>query len=611
MFIERRDKNTNYYKVLQSRTLDLLQHLSGNVWTDFNVHDPGVTIADIFNYGLYELHYIFQFPFETYLSIEERKELAYHRKGFFSSGYIFSHSIVTISDYERLITDSITEVEACRISLNDDMLYHIEVQLTVDADKEQVSNSIERLYHSNRNLCENLGEISIVSHIGSPEADKFENHPQTLGLRRPDSHHPKMPQNYYSIQNHFPECYGISERGFPSGVTEEYKAKVSQLKAYLLIFDYLLADTENQAKNIGVLLDLSKKIPDKETLSINIRNVEELVDKKRMEASNIHSDVFWHIQKSRFLDALDSIYGEDTRKIYNDMDLPCQNEKRADIISAFPELNKNRFRSFNIFDGSDKIAGIRQTIAAMLGYDAKEEIPLSNFFAHYRLRLLEDSIFFTKYKYKLSVDIVEETSVDEIEKVQEQDILYKEEDYKELSMRISILWHNLLYESFLVYGSNIENYRLVHQREKGYLLVFKVPRRNDWFVISPFYEKEALIKTANLFCQFIRHLNVKSQTFYLIEHILLNDDIKGTPDYNKLTIVIPRWAKAIYSKAKYEELLRNRLPAHIQVEFGWFAVGKMYKFEEVYYKWRKAIADRNQSDIVRFSGIIKSIIDKK
>lgn len=611
MFIERRDKNANYYKVLQSRTLDLLQRLSGNVWTDFNVHDPGITIADIFNYGLYELHYILQFPFETYLSIEERKEPAYSRKGFLSSKYIFTDSIVTASDYERLIIGSITEVEACRISLNENMLYHIEVQLTVDADKEQVRNRIEILYHSNRNLCENLSEISVVSHIGNLEADKFDNHPQTLGIRRPDSHYPKMPQSYYSIQNHFPECYGISERGLPGGVTEEYKAKISQLKAYLLIFDYLLADTENQAKNIGVLLDLSKKIPNKETLPINIRNVEELVDDERMEASNIHSDVFWHIQKSRFLNVLDSIYGEDTRKIFNNLDLPYQNEKRADIISVFPELNRNRFRSFNIFDESDKVTGIRQTIAAMLGYDAEEEIPLSNFFAHYRLRLLEDSMFFTKYKYKLSVDIVEETSVEGIEKIQEQDILYKEEDYKELSMRISILWHNLLYEAFLVYGANIDNYRLVHQREKGYLLIFKVPKKNDWFVISRFYEKEALIKTANLFCQFIRHLNIKSQTFHLIEHILLNDDIKGTSDYNKLTIVIPRWTKAIYNKVKYEKLLKTRLPAHIQIEFIWFAVGNIYRFEEVYYKWRKAIADRNQSEIVRFSGAIKNILNKK
>jgi hypothetical protein len=610
MFIERRDKDANYYKVLQSRTLDLIQRLSGNVWTDFNVHDPGITIADIFNYALYELHYKFQFPFESYLNIEEGKESAYHRKGFLSSGHIFGDSIVTISDYERLINESISGVDACRVSLNKNMLYHIEVQLEADADGGQVIRDVEVLYHNNRNLCENLGEISIVSHIGKSETDEFDDYPQTLIINQSDTHFPKISQSYYSIQNHFPECYGISERGLSRGVTEEYQAKVSQLKAYLLIFDYLLADTENQAKNIRVLLDLSKIIPGNETLSINVRDAEKLVDEECKETSNIHSDVFWHIQKSCFLDVLDSVYGENTRKIFNGLDLPYQNGKRADIISVFPGLNRNRFRSFNILDESDSISGVRQTIAAMSGDNAEKEIPLSDYFARYGLRLLEDRIFFTKHKYKLSVNIVEEISGNRPEKVQKQNILYKEEDYKELSMRISILWNNLLYEAFLVYGSNIDNYRLIYQQEKGYLLIFKVPKKSDWLVISRFYEKETLVKIANLFCNFVRHLNIKSQAFYLIEHILLNDGIAGTSDHNRLTIVIPRWAKGIHKKTKYEELLKTRLPAHIRIEFVWFAVNKMYRFEKAYYQWRKAMANRSQPDTLRFSKAIKSILDK-
>lgn len=301
MFIERRDKNANYYKVLQSRTLDSVQRLSGNVWTDFNVHDPGVTIADIFNYALYELHYKFQFPFESYLNIEERKELAYHRKGFLSSGYIFRDSIVTISDYEQLITGNISEVEVCKISLNENMLYHIEVQLVAGANDEQVRRDVEILYHNNRNLCENLGEIAIVDHIGNLEADELDNHPKTLKINQEGVHYPKISKSYYSIQNHFPECYGISERGLSGGITEEYQAKVYQLKAYLLIFDYLLADAENQAKDIRILLDLSKRIPGKKKLPVNIRDIEKIVDEKRREASNIHSNLFWHTQKSRFL----------------------------------------------------------------------------------------------------------------------------------------------------------------------------------------------------------------------------------------------------------------------------------------------------------------------
>lgn len=100
MFLERRNKDDNFYQLLQNQKLDMLQQLSGNIWTDFNVHDPGVTIADIVNYALYELHYIFQLPLESFLSLE--KETDFQEKGLFSTDYIFNDSIVTVNDYERL-----------------------------------------------------------------------------------------------------------------------------------------------------------------------------------------------------------------------------------------------------------------------------------------------------------------------------------------------------------------------------------------------------------------------------------------------------------------------------------------------------------------------------
>ena len=48
MYISRQPED-ELFADLQKSTLDELQHLSGNLWTDFNPHDPGVTIADIAN----------------------------------------------------------------------------------------------------------------------------------------------------------------------------------------------------------------------------------------------------------------------------------------------------------------------------------------------------------------------------------------------------------------------------------------------------------------------------------------------------------------------------------------------------------------------------------
>lgn len=50
------------YTKLQTQTLEEVQRLAGKVWTDYNVHDPGVTTGDITNHALVELDYKLGFP---------------------------------------------------------------------------------------------------------------------------------------------------------------------------------------------------------------------------------------------------------------------------------------------------------------------------------------------------------------------------------------------------------------------------------------------------------------------------------------------------------------------------------------------------------------------
>lgn len=104
-------------------------------------------------------------------------------------------------------------------------------------------------------------------------------------------------------------------------------------------------------------------------------------------------------------------------------------------------------------------------------------------------------------------------------------------------------------------------------------------------------------------------MNIKSQTFYPVEHILLNN--KTTiHDYNKLTIATPRWTKNIYNKEKYEEIIAERLPVHLEVVFVWLSADEICYFEQVYFQWRKAMAGSNQTDISKFSETLKDIIEK-
>ncbi|MEZ5039256.1 MAG: hypothetical protein R2828_05175 [Saprospiraceae bacterium] len=90
-----------------------------------------------------------------------------------------------------------------------------------------------------------------------------------LDLRLPQgTFHPDI-GTYYSIQNDFPTVYGIGEGGLPDTVSEQRKAQASQLKAYLLFYDQLLANYLAQIANLRAIFsnqrESERKPEDKHT----------------------------------------------------------------------------------------------------------------------------------------------------------------------------------------------------------------------------------------------------------------------------------------------------------------------------------------------------------
>lgn len=80
-----------------------------------------------------------------------------------------------------------------------------------------------------------------------------------LDLRLPQgTFHPDI-GTYYSIQNDFPTVYGIGEGGLPDTVSELRKAQASQLKAYLLFYDQLLANYLAQIANLRAIFSFQRE----------------------------------------------------------------------------------------------------------------------------------------------------------------------------------------------------------------------------------------------------------------------------------------------------------------------------------------------------------------
>jgi hypothetical protein len=91
------------YARLRAEGLRHLQQLSGQVWTDYNDHDPGVTLLEALCYALTDVSYRAALPIQTLLATPPPKAPANtllvppHRA--------FANHPVTLNDYKKLVLD--------------------------------------------------------------------------------------------------------------------------------------------------------------------------------------------------------------------------------------------------------------------------------------------------------------------------------------------------------------------------------------------------------------------------------------------------------------------------------------------------------------------------
>ncbi len=87
---------------LKDKGLNKIQLLSGNNWTDYNSHDPGVTILETLCYALTDLAYRSDFDIATILNTTGRKKI---KNSLFPAHQILTTSPLSFFDFKRLILD--------------------------------------------------------------------------------------------------------------------------------------------------------------------------------------------------------------------------------------------------------------------------------------------------------------------------------------------------------------------------------------------------------------------------------------------------------------------------------------------------------------------------
>ena len=164
-YISQQEEGENLYSYLQKKTLEEVQRLSGKVWTDFNVHDPGVTLADIANYALTETNYKLWFDLADYLT-RGGDNFDPKRFGLFPPGEVYTTAPVTTEDYRRLFFSHIPELENVWVECDPATGgYTVRIVLppfNKEVKSEALVERVQMVYNEHRNLCEYLDQVVVV-----------------------------------------------------------------------------------------------------------------------------------------------------------------------------------------------------------------------------------------------------------------------------------------------------------------------------------------------------------------------------------------------------------------------------------------------------------------
>ena len=165
---------------LREKGLEYIQKFSGDLWTDYNLHDPGVTILDQLCYALTDLGYRTSLPIKDLLTQEEGKAIDALKNAFFAPSAILSSHPISIKDTRKLILDQFEEIQNVWISKKESIgfeeqvngLYSVEIlpklnfhkSLTKDTESRRTyENHVADFLKQNRNIGETYEKICLLN----------------------------------------------------------------------------------------------------------------------------------------------------------------------------------------------------------------------------------------------------------------------------------------------------------------------------------------------------------------------------------------------------------------------------------------------------------------
>lgn len=173
------------FEGLRRQGIALLQDLSRSKWTDYNLHDPGVTLLELLCYGLTDLLYRTEFSVADFLT-DQHGQIQYQEQALFAPQDVFPNQALTDLDFCKLIYDSLPAVDDVWITQGKNDASVVDVtnvtniaglfsvfikpheslfahsESDEDAKRAQLRLDVLTLLARHRNLCRDVAQVHIV-----------------------------------------------------------------------------------------------------------------------------------------------------------------------------------------------------------------------------------------------------------------------------------------------------------------------------------------------------------------------------------------------------------------------------------------------------------------
>lgn len=440
---------------------------------------------------------------------------------------------------------------------------------------------------------------------------------------RPEGQYRSL-RDYYSIQNQLPAVYGVNQYGIPVSAAPEVKAKAAQLKAYLLLFDQVMANCMANLQHLRTLF--SSDYQPRRSYAYQVLendvvpNIEGLYARPPADLlARILKDHDRHAdRKGRLLDYLLALHGEKfSQRSLRHFNYYYTFQEVEEVIVAnkiaflenIVDITRDRGGGFNYRKPSwntGNVSGLLRRVSLLLGFPHQMCRSLTmpileqgfNLVSHERYAGMKAGTMELKL-----VDIGDLAAADQtfqaIPSTEEGRTVRLQKLRQDIRPIVPVR-HNLLSETLLRGGLELARYRLgSFTAEENYQLVFQPQGEGQWWYLGVFPDRASGVQSAHSLHRFLQHLNIESEGLHVVEHLLLRPTgkqqheqlhvPKGQDFYSfRLSVIFPDWTARCHNpdfRILAEETVRLNCPAHLYPECYWLSFQQMHDFELLYKRW--------------------------